>query len=375
MSKDWKYGKLEDAVDKGSSNISLRKIKDDTGDYPVFKAKGFAQNVSFFHQNKEYLAIIKDGAGIGRVSKHPAKSSVVATMQYLIPKEGFDISFVQYFLLCIDFKKYSQGSTIPHIYFKDYKSEPFPLLPLPEQKRIVTILDQAFEAIDKAKANTEQNLQSAKDLFESYLEGVFEDSDESWMLTTFEDVCEITSKLIDPKKEEFQDMVHVGAGNIKSRSGKLVALQTARQEKLISGKFVFDETMVLYSKIRPKLMKVVSPSFKGLCSADIYPLAPTPNMINKGFLYFLLLTKSFTDYAIGGSQRAGMPKVNRKHLFAYSFKIPPLETQREITHSLKALSSKINDAERNYKMKLKSLTELKHAILQKAFSGELTSNN
>jgi len=55
MKRDWKYGILEDAVNKGSSNISLNKIKDDDGKYPVFKAKGFAQNISFFHQEKEYL--------------------------------------------------------------------------------------------------------------------------------------------------------------------------------------------------------------------------------------------------------------------------------------------------------------------------------
>ncbi len=157
--KNWKYGTLEDAVNKGSSNISLNKIKDEVGEYPVFKAKGFAQNVSFFHQEKEYLAIIKDGAGIGRVSKHPAKSSVVATMQYLIPKEEFDIGFVQYFLNGIDFQKHRKGSTIPHVYFKDYKNEVFPLLPLKEQKRIVAILDRAFKNIDyKTPTISDNNL-------------------------------------------------------------------------------------------------------------------------------------------------------------------------------------------------------------------------
>jgi type I restriction enzyme S subunit len=126
MKQGWKYGTLDDAVKKGSSNIALNKIKDEKGNYPVFGAKGFVKNVSFFHQEQEYLAIIKDGAGIGRVSKHPKNSSVLATMQYLIPKEGFDISFVGYFLNSIDFEKHRNGSTIPHIYFKDYKAEQFP---------------------------------------------------------------------------------------------------------------------------------------------------------------------------------------------------------------------------------------------------------
>lgn len=177
LPKDWGYGTLEDAVKKGSSNISLNKIKDDEGNYPVFSAKGFAKNVSFFQQEQEYLAIIKDGAGIGRVAKYPAKSSVVATMQYLIPKDGFDIGFIEYFLRGIDFEKHRSGSTIPHVYFKDYKREAFPLIPLPEQQRIVEILDKAFVAIDKAKQNAEQNLRNAKELFKNQLSEAFENSD------------------------------------------------------------------------------------------------------------------------------------------------------------------------------------------------------
>jgi type I restriction enzyme S subunit len=174
LPKGWEYGTLEYAVKKGYSNISLNKIKDNEGSYPVFSAKGFAKNVSFFQQEQDYLAIIKDGAGIGRVAKYPAKSSVVATMQYLIPKDGFDIGFIKYFLNGIDFEKYRSGSTIPHVYFKDYKSEVFPLISLPEQQRIVAILDKSFVAIDKAKQNAQHNLKNAKVLFESYLQGVFE---------------------------------------------------------------------------------------------------------------------------------------------------------------------------------------------------------
>ncbi len=179
LPKGWEYGVLDDVVTKGSSNISLNKIKDDDGYYPVFGAKGFAKNVSFFQQDKEYLAIIKDGAGIGRVSRHPARSSIVATMQYLIPKDGFEIGFIEYFLNSIDFEKHRNGSTIPHIYYKDYKSESFPLVSSSEQKRIVSILDKVFEAIDKAKANAEKNLKNAKELFESYLQGVFDPSTRS----------------------------------------------------------------------------------------------------------------------------------------------------------------------------------------------------
>jgi type I restriction enzyme S subunit len=240
---------------------------------------------------------------------------------------------------------------------------------LPEQQRIVSILDQAFAAIDQAKANAEQNLQNAKELFESYLQGVFENGD--WETKTFDEVCEISSKLIDPKKPEYQDLIHVGAGNIESMTGQLSDLKTAKEENLISGKFLFDDSMVLYSKIRPYLMKVVNCDFQGLCSADIYPLKPFDKVISKDYLYHLLLTKEFTEYAIQGSQRAGMPKVNRKHLFEYRFKLPSLIEQKSIVRQLDALRAETQKMEAVYQKKMDDLEELKKSVLQKAFAGEL----
>ncbi|MBC7472280.1 MAG: restriction endonuclease subunit S, partial [candidate division SR1 bacterium] len=245
--------------------------------------------------------------------------------------------------------------------------------PLPEQQKIVTILDAAFTAIDKAKANAEQNLKNAKELFESYLQSIFENKSDDWIAKTLGDVCEISSKLIDPKKSEFQDYIHIGAGNIESKKGTLIDLKTAKEENLISGKFLFDETMVLYSKIRPYLMKVVKCNFKGLCSADIYPLVPFKKEMISDFLYYLLLTQKFTDYAILGSQRAGMPKVNREHLFAYNLYIPPLTEQQTIVQKLDLLSIETKKLEVIYQQKIENLDELKKSMLQKAFSGELTS--
>lgn len=241
-----------------------------------------------------------------------------------------------------------------------------------EQQRLVAILNETFVIIDKARVNAEQNFRNSKKLFESYLQGIFENKGEDWEEETLENVCEISSKLIDPKKPEFQDMIHIGAGNIESKKGTLLDLKTAKEENLISGKFLFDESMVLYSKIRPYLMKVVNCNFQGLCSADIYPLRPFKEKMTKDFLYHLLLTKDFTEYAIVGSQRAGMPKVNREHLFAYKFYLPPLATQHTIFQKLDALSVETKKLEAIYQAKINNLKELKKSILKKAFSGELT---
>lgn len=262
-------------------------------------------------------------------------------------------------------------ATVKHISSKQIEAIEIPLPPLLEQQHIVAILDEAFASIAKAKANAEQNLKNAKELFESYLQGVFEKKGEGWRTKTLNDVCKISSKLIDPKKTEYQNCIHVGAGNIESQKGTLIDLKTAKDENLISGKFLFDETMVLYSKIRPYLVKVVRCEFTGLCSADIYPLVPIKSEMIRDFLYYLLFTRNFTEYAIQGSQRAGMPKVNREHLFAYKLYVPPIKEQQNIVQKLDALSAETKRLEVVYQQKLINLEELKKSVLQKAFSGEL----
>tara|TARA_R110002049_G_scaffold154032_1_gene318500 strand:+ start:12005 stop:13210 length:1206 start_codon:yes stop_codon:yes gene_type:complete len=241
-----------------------------------------------------------------------------------------------------------------------------------EQKRIVAILDQAFDDIEQARAKTKQNLKNARELFESYLQQVFSQRGDGWVERKLSDVCEITSKLVDPREEEYLDLPHIGAGNMISNTGKLIDIQTAREEGLISGKFVFDESMVLYSKIRPYLMKICRPDFIGLCSADVYPLCPIGEKIDKNYLFYLLLSKDFTDYAIAGSGRAGMPKVNRTHLFNYNISIPCIEKQREYAEKIDHIAEQTQALESIYEKKLAQLDELKKSILQKAFSGELT---
>jgi type I restriction enzyme S subunit len=246
--------------------------------------------------------------------------------------------------------------------------------PLPDQQRIVGILDEAFDGIATAKANAEKNLQNARAIFESHLQSVFTRLGEGWVEKKLNEVCAITSTLVDPRKDEILDLIHVGAGNIESQTGVFVELKTAREEGLISGKFLFDESMVLYSKIRPYLMKVARPDFSGLCSADIYPLAPFPKQITRDYLFHLLVSKPFTEYAIQGSARAGMPKVNREHLFEFRVRLPNLEKQTELAGTLDAVSEETQRLESVYQRKLAELDALKKSLLHEAFTGNLQNH-
>ena len=280
-----------------------------------------------------------------------------------------------YYLLYEDaagkLKLHFNGTGIQHFTGETLARFEIPAPSASEVTRIVAILDEAFEAIATAKANTQKNLQNARELFDNFMHTLLSMTGPDWTERTLQEVCKISSKLVDPREPEYIDMSHVGAGNIESRSGELVHVLTAREEQLISGKFLFDDSAVLYSKIRPYLMKVVRPAFSGLCSADIYPLVPKSGRIDRDYLYYLLLSRSFTEYAIKGSARAGMPKVNREHLFAYRTSLPPIEVQSRHAGRLDALTFATQRLTEICDVRLAALDELKQSLLHQAFTGAL----
>jgi len=143
--------KLEDVCEKGSSNLKQSDVVNLTGEYPIYGAAGYIGNVDFYHQEKPYVAIVKDGAGIGRTTLHPAKSSVIGTMQYLLPKDNVLPEYLCYVVRHMHLEKYFTGATIPHIYFRDYKNERFNLDPLDKQAEIIEVLKKAESVILKLR--------------------------------------------------------------------------------------------------------------------------------------------------------------------------------------------------------------------------------
>jgi len=322
---------------------------------------------------KDTVLVAMYGATAGQVGILRFEAATNQAICGILPNENFVPEFLFYFLLSRKAELVAQaaGNAQPNISQIKIKNTGVPIVPLSEQQRIVGILDEAFEGIATAKANAEKNLQNARALFESHLQSVFTPCGPGWVEKKLSEVCAITSTLVDPRKNEFLDLIHVGAGNIESQTGVFVELKTAREEGLISGKFLFDESMVLYSKIRPYLMKVARPGFNGLCSADMYPLAPLTKEITRDYLFHVLLSKRFTDYAIQGSARAGMPKVNREHLFEFKVWLPTVKKQKELAAKLDELREETQCLDSLYQRKLASLEELKKSLLHQAFSGQL----
>lgn len=143
--------KLEDVCERGTSNLKMSDVTDLSGNYPIYGAAGYIGNVDFYHQINPYVAIVKDGAGIGRAMLCPAQSSIIGTMQYLLPKKNILPRYLYYVVKYMHLEKYFTGATIPHIYFKDYKNETFILVALERQKEIVTVLEKCEKVIEYRK--------------------------------------------------------------------------------------------------------------------------------------------------------------------------------------------------------------------------------
>lgn len=347
-----------------------RPLADVAGSYTYF-AEGdvlLAKITPCFENGKLGVAKgLTNGIGFGSsefIVFRPDASLDKDWLYYFLSRESFRVEGAARMSGAVGHKRVARE------FIDDY---PIPLPPLPEQQRVISFLDDAFTGLAAAKANAEQNLQNARALFESELQSVFSHRGDGYEEKKLSEVCAITSTLVDPREAAFADLTHVGAGNIQSQTGSFIELRTAREEGLISGKFLFDSSMVLYSKIRPYLMKVARPEFGGLCSADMYPLAPITDQITRDYLFHLLLSKDFTDYAIRGSARAGMPKVNREHLFEYRVWLPDVNQQKQLASKLDDLHTETQRLEAIYRQKLAALDNLKKSLLHQAFTGQLTA--
>lgn len=165
----WADATLGDVSKKRSSNISMLTVKDSTGDYTLYGASGVIKGIDFYKEENPYISIVKDGAGVGRAFLCEAKSSVLGTMEMVIPNKNIDIRFLFEVINRIDFRGYITGSTIPHVYFKDYSAEALRLPSLNEQKKIADL----FASIDMKISNVRTKLELSRKLKQGLLQQMF----------------------------------------------------------------------------------------------------------------------------------------------------------------------------------------------------------
>ncbi|MBU2018698.1 MAG: restriction endonuclease subunit S, partial [Bacteroidetes bacterium] len=143
----WEKSKLKDVAQKKSSNIAANTIEDNNGEFIVYGASGELKRINFYQEENDYISIVKDGAGVGRLLYCNGKSSVLGTLEKISPISKMNTYFLFSILSNIDFTKYVTGSTIPHIYFKDYSNESIKFPCLVEQTKIANFLSALDEKI------------------------------------------------------------------------------------------------------------------------------------------------------------------------------------------------------------------------------------
>ena len=245
-----------------------------------------------------------------------------------------------------------------------------PLPPLDEQKRIVSGLNEQMVAIEKARLAAEAQLTASNALPDSYLRAAFDSSSaRAWPKCRLGDICEVVAKQVDPRVHEYGQLPHVNGENIESGTGRITYLKTAIELGMISGKYLFEPGDVLYSKLRPYLRKVTIVDYRGVCSADMYPIRFDRTIMEPQFAAWMLISDSFTKYADEQSRRARMPKLNRDQLFSYKASVPPLDEQREIISRLDKLFSASKKLNELLSAELVTITILPAVLLGRAFTG------
>ena len=184
-----------------------------------------------------------------------------------------------------------------------------------------------------------------------------------WDKSPFRQLGVIASGLVDPQKQPYSEMQHIGPDCIEKDTGRIFETKSASELRLISGKFYFDSDSIVYSKIRPNLNKVCAPPFEGICSADCYSIKPT-GKIEKAYLFNLMLGYNFYKRAVACSMRTGMPKINQDDLNNIDISYPKSTTEQKKIAEILTTQDKVIVLEQQ---KIEEIIKEKQFFLEKMF--------
>ncbi|WP_150274848.1 restriction endonuclease subunit S [Paenibacillus tepidiphilus] len=272
------------------------------------------------------------GATIGACSILSIEAATNQACAAFLPNEEVDSSYLYYFLCSKknDFIKLGVGGAQPNISATILKNIYFPLPPLETQKQIAKTLDSAAELLDMRKQLlTELGTLIKATFFDIF--GAPDTNEMGWTISTFKDVAVIDTQMT-KDFVKYANYPHIGIDSIEKETGAIVNYKLVKDSDIISGKYLFSDKHIIYSKIRPNLNKVALPYFEGLCSADAYPILPKEGLLNKAYLAYILRSKFFLSYIMDFSNRTNIPKVNKNQLEGFQFPVPPLQLQTQFAN-------------------------------------------
>ena len=374
---EWPVGEGEDSVmvelkdlcKKASSNIAQKDLDGHTGEFPIYGASGLIGYVDFYKQEKPYIAVVKDGAGIGRVMSLPAKSSVIGTMQYILPNDDVDAQYLSFAMENMNLAKYFSGATIPHIYFKDYCTEKLPKHSEKEQKQISAVLSKVTELISLRK----QQLAKLDELVKARFVEMFGDpvyNEMHWETKRLIDICRT---IVDcPHSTPHYTTKDTGYKCIRTSAvkknkilwEKVECISKQEYEERIKRKrpekgdviYTREGAILGIAAVIDRDYNVALGQRSMLLSPDIYKCTPC-------FLSMAMNFDSFLGKALGGVSGSASPHINVGDIKALEIIAPPIEIQNQFS----TFVEQVDQQKQTVQESLKKLELLKKALMQEYF--------
>jgi type I restriction enzyme S subunit len=284
---------------------------------------------------------------------------------------GSDLIFYQ-------FDRLAAGSTVRNLNIGLVKTVEVPVPPLEEQRRIVGLLDEAFEGMAKAKANAEKNLQNARALFESHLNSVFSQKGNGWNQKTMEDVanadCSLSYGIVQPGEEFGEGMPIVRPTDLTTQVICLSGLK--RIDPNLAGGYkrtaLQGGELLLCVRGSTGTVSIASPELVGAnVTRGIVPIRFNRALLLPEFGFYLISAGPVQSQIREKTYGTALMQINIRDLRLISLSIPPLKEQKTIAAQLDALSEETQRLAAIYERKVELLEELKKSLLQRAFNGEL----
>ncbi len=272
------------------------------------------------------------------------------------------------------FDRLAAGSTVRNLNIGLAKSVEIPYPPLPEQRRIVGILDEAFAGLATARANAEKNLQNARALFESHLQSVFTQRGKGWVETRLEDVCGLQngfafkSSTFKPSGAPILRISNIQDGRIDAGNRLVFFDPKDYRENLDRYRIVEDDLLIAMSGATTGKLGFNTESTVYYLNQRVGKFEPSERL-NKRFLYHFLSTKVEENLRI--SAGAAQPNLSTEQIKGFVLPLPSVDEQERIVEALEVLSEETQRLARLYERKLAALAALKKSLLHQAFSGEL----
>jgi type I restriction enzyme S subunit len=385
MGNKWQTMKLGDVIKlEYGKPLSDFKRKPD-GAYPVYGANGEKNRTDEYYYDKPSIIVGRKGSA-GEINLTEGKFwPLDVTYFATFDHSKHNLTFIYYLLNNLNLPKLAKGVK-PGINRNEVYSIDVQIPQFLQQQRIVSILDKAFAAIAKAKENAEKNLKNARELFESYLHGIFSNPNDEWEERTLgdKDLLEIIDgdrgKNYPNKNDFFEEgaCLFMNTKNVRPDGFNFETTMFINEEKdraLGNGKLRRnDVVMTTRGTIGNLGIYTDDIDYDSVrINSGMLIFRPNRNKINPEYFFEILRSSIIKDQIKKRVSGAAQPQLPIKTLVKFTFPIPSeLSKQRAIVTKLQFLSMETKKLEAIYQQKIAALEELKKSILQKAFNGELT---